>query len=312
VIPLLRRAVALAALAGLAGCRPAGEAPDAAFRPVDPTAFSGTSALREAVEFVNLGPKVAGTPGLERAATHLRDRLLALGVETRIAEFEDDTPGGRKTFRNVIARLPGGRPGLLIVGGHFDTKDLPDFLGANDGGSSTGLLLELARVLRDAKWSGPELWLVFFDGEEAAIRYSERDGLHGSRRLVEDLRRENRLAEVRAMVLFDMVGDRDLTITLPADTPPALARLVFAEADRQGVRRHFGFLGSPILDDHVPFQRAGVPAVDLIDFQFGSRPGWNDYWHTPADSVDKLDARSLEIVGRVGLGLLNRLAVAPP
>ena len=302
-----------ALLGGLASCggTTATGPAEAPFTSVNPAVLSGASALREVSAFVNLGAKVSGTPAMEKAARHVRDRLLALGVEASIDTFQAATPRGAIPFHNVVGRIPGKRPGILLLGSHTDTKDIPDFVGANDGGSSTGLLLEIARVLRQAKWEGPEILLAFFDGEEALHRYTSHDGLHGSRRLAEEMKRQGRLRDVRAMILMDMIGDADLTVTLPADTTPALARLVFAVSEFQGTRAHFGFAPNNMVDDHLPFQNEGVPAVDLIDFKYGSKPGWNDYWHTPRDTLDKLSAASLETVGRLVLEMLNRLAVLP-
>jgi len=298
----------IAAAALLCGCdrAPEGPAGPALF---DVDLVDGQRALDEVARLVALGLRDSGTPGAARAAAHLKLRLEAAGCEAAIDAFEDATPEGVVTFRNVTGRLAGAEPGLIVLGSHYDTKRGmgPGFEGANDSGSSTGLLLELARVFRAGGRQGPELLFVLFDGEECMQKYGPRDGLHGSRRLARELRRSGRADEVLAVIVLDMVGDRDLTVTLPRNGSPELLTAVFGVARLEGVRSNFKLAGSRILDDHVPFLEAGMPAVDIIDFEFGSAPGKNDYWHTPADTMDKLSAASLGTVGRVVVRLVNGL-----
>lgn len=288
------------AAALLAGCGPA-------VAPSEPLpAVDGARALEETARVVALGPRVAGTAGAERAAAYLVERLAALGLEPRLDRFEEEAPAGRMTFRNVSARLPGSEAGLVLLVSHYDTKGdvAPDFAGANDSGSSTGLLLELARVLR-AQRRGPELEFLFVDGEECRVAYGPRDGLHGSRRRAAQLRASGEARQVRAVLVLDMIGDRDLTVTLPRNGTPALLRAILAAAEEEGLRDRFRLGDGAILDDHVPFLDAGLPAVDLIDFEYGIGPSDNRYWHTPDDTLDKLSADSLELVGRVVLRFLR-------
>ena len=279
----------------------------------DPAAVDGDRAYAEVADLVALGPRDAGTPGGERAALHLRGRLEALGIEAHIDAFEDPTPIGPLVFRNVVGRLPGRGRGRIILGSHFDTKRGmgPDFEGANDSGSSTGLLLELARVMAEGPEADPEIWFAFFDGEESIERYGPRDGLHGSRRMARALVADGRASGVRAVIVLDMVGDRDLTITLPHNATPWLLARVLDAASAEGVRERFRLLPHAIIDDHEPFLDAGMPAVNLIDFEYGSAPGLNDYWHTDEDRMDKIRAESLGIVGRVTLRLVNTLLGDP-
>ena len=268
-------------------------------------AFSGERALAGAVEFYELGGKVAGSEGAERGAEWIAARLAAEGVEARVEEFEDETPGGMKTFRNVEGRLGNGER-RVIFGAHYDTKGgIEGFAGANDSASGVGLLLELARVLKGAgvgegEWDGEgmEFVFLFFDGEECAERYGPKDGLHGSRRAARRLKAEGRTGP---FLLFDMVGDADLRVEFPKNSSAELARAAMAAAEAEGVRRAFGLYPGTILDDHVPFAEAGFPVLDFIDFAYGSGPGLNDYWHTAEDTPDKLSASSLETVGRVAL-----------
>lgn len=302
-------ALAVLLLAACAGCGGPDEAAPPGIR-LDPSRFDAARAFEEVRAFVALGPREATTPGAERAAVYLRDRLGSLGIGAVIDEFTDGTPLGPKTFRNVIGTLPGTTPGLVLLGSHYDTKSGigPDFQGANDSGSSTGVLLEMARVLAASGWQGPELQFLFFDGEEAQRTYGPHDGLHGSRHYAARLVREGRDRSVRAVIVLDMIGDRDLNVMIPRNSSPALAARVLRAAHAEGVRSSFSLYAYQIGDDHEPFLNAGMPAIDLIDFHYGSAPGRNDYWHTRADTLDKLSADSLGIVGRVVLRVLADLA----
>ncbi len=263
-------------------------------------AVSGEAALEEVARLVALGSRDAGTPGAERTANHLRQRLKEIGVEAEIQEFRGPSPRGEVVFRNVLGRIPGKSDRIVLLGSHYDTKSgIEDFEGANDSGSSTGLLLELARALRAGAPHAMEIRLAFFDGEECMVEYGPEDGFHGSRHLAKTMAEDGSLARVAAMILMDMVGDRELTVTIPRNTTPWLGALAFDVARAEGVRRHFQLYPYMIADDHNAFLARGVPAIDLIDFQFGSEPGKNDYWHTAEDSMDKLSAESLSAVGRV-------------
>jgi Zn-dependent M28 family amino/carboxypeptidase len=176
-------------------------------------------------------------------------------------------------------------------------------VGANDGGSSTGTLLEIARVAAGQ----PNLWFVFFDGEEAMVEYSNEDGLWGSKYFVENLKGKNAVRQIKAMVLLDMIGDKNLNVIVTG----SLVDKVFDAARATGFREYFKYAGNGMLDDHVPFLRAGIPAVDLIDFDFGSAPGLNDYWHTEKDTLDKISPHSMEIVGQTTLRLIELLQNQP-
>jgi Zn-dependent M28 family amino/carboxypeptidase len=195
----------------------------------------------------------------------------------------------------------GGPNQAIIIGSHYDTKLFTNltFVGANDGGSSTGTLLEIARVAAGQ----PNLWFVFFDGEEAMVQYSNEDGLWGSKFFVEDLKGKDAVKQVKAMILLDMIGDKNLNVTVTG----SLVHEVFDASRAAGFRDYFSYGGNGILDDHVPFLRAGIPAVDLIDFNFGSAPGLNDYWHTEKDTLDKISPHSMEIVGQTTLRLIELL-----
>lgn len=300
----------LFAAALLAGCT-AREEPVESFPPLpERPQVEGARAFDEVSRFVGLGPRVAGTDGMEQAVRYLAARLSEYGVKAEIDRFTEKTSYGEVTFRNVIARIPGPRPGLVVLGSHTDTKGgiSDDFIGANDSGSSTGLLVELARLLAGETWTGPDLLLAFFDGEECHKKYGPKDGFHGSRRLVDQLREAGELEQVRAAVIIDMIGEEDVHITLPRNCSPELVSLAFDAARAEGERARFKLYNFNVGDDHVPFLQAGVPALNLIDFHFGSAPGLNDYWHTTEDTLDKLSPDSLELIGNITLRIVYDLS----
>lgn len=287
-----------------AGCGKAPEEPAAAVVPVAegraPAAIGGASALEEVRKFVELGPRDSGTPGAEKAAKYLLNRLQEIGVEAEIQEFRDASPKGETVFRNVLGRIPGSSDRILLFASHYDTKaGIEDFVGANDSGSSTGLLLELAKALKQGAPHPMEVRFAFFDGEEAMGKYGPADGFHGSKHLAKTMAADGSLSNVAAMILLDMVGDRDLTVTIPRNSTPWLASLAFEAARAEGARARFQLYPYNVGDDHDAFFGRSVPAIDLIDFQYGSGPRKNDYWHTPQDTLDKVSAESLEVVGRV-------------
>ena len=284
--------------------------PPAAYSAAVPARFevSGAAALEEVGKFVELGPRDAGTPGAKRAAEYLLARLKEIGLEAEIQEFREASPTGETTFRNVLGRIPGTSGNMILFGSHYDTKaGIAGFAGANDSGSSTGLLLELARAMQSTAPHAMEIRFAFFDGEEALVEYGPNDGFHGSKHLAKTMEADGSLKDVAAMILLDMVGDRDLTLTLPRNSTPGLVAAAFAAARAEGARERFQLYPYSVGDDHAAFFERGVPAIDLIDFEYGSAPGQNDYWHTPADTLDKLSAESLDVVGRVVARLVAEL-----
>jgi glutaminyl-peptide cyclotransferase len=265
---------------------------------------NGARAYEHVAALVGYGPHPSGSEALGRAATYLRAQLQGYGLTVEEQVFTAPTPFGPKQFRNIVAKTRvqrGGPNHAIIVGSHYDTKLFTNltFVGANDGGSSTGTLLEIARVAAGQ----PNLWFVFFDGEEAMVQYSDEDGLWGSRFFVEDLKGKDAVKNVRAMILLDMIGDKNLNVTVTG----SLVHEVFDASRAAGFRDYFSYGGNGILDDHVPFLRVGIPAVDLIDFNFGSAPGLNDYWHTEKDTLDKISPHSMEVVGQTTLRLIELL-----
>ncbi len=268
--------------------------------------FSGERALKHVRALVRLGPRAPGSTGIQQAREYIRRELRRSSIEVEELAFVASTPRGSLAMTNLVAKIPGKSADIVVLAGHYDTLEpgrVPGFIGANDGGSSTGLLLELARALAERK-NELTIWMVFFDGEEALERWSPRDGLYGSRYLASRWKREGILPRIRAFILLDMVGDRELGLRRELNSTRWLVDLVWEAARELGHSAHFLDEVTAIEDDHLPFAQAGVPAVDLIDFEYGPA---NRYWHTSADTLDKLSARSLHVVGEVILEVVRRL-----
>ena len=312
---LARAGVLAVALLVVTGCDrhlPTRTTPPASATRVDPMLCTGQIAYHEAAALVSLGPRDATTPGAAAAADHLVARLTALGATPLRDTFADRIPRGTGTFHNVTCLIEGRDTSrTLLLLSHFDTKSGlgPDFVGANDSGSSCGLLLELAQLYQ-AHPPPLNVMLAFVDGEECQLSYGPHDGLHGSRQLARQIaaaRGSNHpLARVGAVIVVDMIGDRSLDLTIPLNSDRDLAQLAYAAARDIGLRKSLNRGDSRILDDHVPFLEQGIPAIDLIDFAYGSAPGKNDYWHTPADTMDKLSPESLATTGQIVMQMINR------
>ena len=265
-------------------------------------------AMQYVKDVVNIGPRPVGSDGHKRIETYIHDHLKGAQVEDDI--FSDNTPAGSFTMKNIIVKFPGNRDGVVVLSGHYDTlfTQPKTFVGANDGGSSTGLLLEFASVLRDQSKGKPldgySIWLVFFDGEEAFQSWSDKDSLYGSRHLADKWSKDGTLSKIKAFLLADMVGDADLNIEQDTNSNPQLQQLVIKAASQLGYQSHFFARQEPMGDDHVPFAGRGVLVVDLIDYDYGYN---NVFWHTPQDTLDKLSPKSLQITGDVMLGTIRLL-----
>ena len=268
--------------------------------------FSGEKAFAHIQRLVDFGPRPAGSTAIEKSRDYIDDQLRRFGWQVTRQTFSDDTPRGQIHFVNLLAQSSGqenARASLLLLCSHYDTKmfDTIRFIGANDGGSSTGLLLELARVIGQHPNLARKIELVFFDGEEAVEQFSQADGLYGSRYFARQLQGAG-AKQFRGGLLFDMVGDRSLGITLPADSPAEMARDIFAAAEARKLRSYFTYLGRELIDDHVPLNTIGIPTLDIIDFDF-------PWWHTADDTMDKISAQSLQTVGSVALYYLSEFAL---
>jgi glutaminyl-peptide cyclotransferase len=268
--------------------------------------FSGDKALAHVQRLVDLGPRPPESEAIEKSRDYIEHQFRLFGWEVTRQAFTGDTPRGKVRFVNLIARFRarGSTAPSFLLCSLYDTKtfDTIRFVGANDGGSSTGLLLELARVLGQHPNLGAKVELVFFDGEEAYENFSETDGLYGSRYFARQLADAKTGKQFRGGILFDMVGDRSLDITLPTDSPVEMARDIFASAEALKLRNYFSYFDREMTDDHTPLNRIGIPTLDLIDFDFA-------WWHTADDTIDKLSAQSLRVVGSVAAYYLSEFAL---
>jgi glutaminyl-peptide cyclotransferase len=270
-------------------------------------AFDANRAMGYVTGIVSFGPRPVGTTAHTRVETYILDQLRSIGAQVETDAFTATTPAGRLKMRNIIAKFPGERDGVIVIGSHYETNfPLRNFVGANDGASSSGLLLELANQLhkKKGKLPGYSVWLVWFDGEEAIESWSATDSLYGSRHLAEKWQKDGTLKEIRAFILTDMIGDADLNIERDANSNPELQKLAYQAASNLGYQSHFFAREVPVEDDHLPFVRAGVPSIDLIDLNYGPE---NRFHHTTEDTLDKLSPQSLEIVGRVVLEMVRLL-----
>jgi len=270
--------------------------------------FSGEKALAEARSQFDIGPRPAGSKELAQCRELITRSLTASGWEVEEQAFTNETPRGPVRFVNLVARcsaVPGNKPARdtqrAIVCSHYDTKRFSTirFAGANDGASSSGALVELARVLALRPSLAARVELVFFDGEEAFVQFTETDGLYGSRHYARSLREASRAGQFTYAILWDMIGDKDLTITLSPDSPQPLTAEVLASAKELKLHSYFSYFERPILDDHVPLNQARIPSIDLIDFDYLP-------WHTADDTFDKLSPESLRKVGAITLHHLER------
>jgi len=248
---------------------------------------------------VAIGPRPSGSAALQKTRDYLLAELKKAGLEPRQQTFIAKTPLGEIAMANVIATIPGRRTERIAIASHYDTKLFRDirFVGASDGASSTAALLELARVLKPRQ-NEFTIELLFFDGEEAVVEWSlNNDNTYGSRHYVAAAQQAGTLKTLRALILLDMIGDKNLRIRRDAVSTPWLVDIVWNAAARIGHRGVFSDEETSVDDDHVPFLGAGVPAVDIIDLDYPA-------WHTAADTLDNVSARSLQIVGDVVLAAL--------
>jgi len=278
--------------------------------------FSGEKAYAAAKEFVAIGPRWCGSPGHLKAEAFLRARFKSDKLEEDT--FTANTPIGPVPMRNFIVRFPGTKDGVIVLTTHYETNySLRNigFVGANDGGSTTGLLIEMANELRgkmkDGKIDGYSVWLVFFDGEEAIEQWQGTDHTYGSRHLAAKWGADSTLQRVKALMLADMLGDKDLDVQKETQSTPWLLDLVAQAAKNTGHAKYFFAKEQAEEDDHMPFLQRGVAAIDVIDADYGPHtPQLPDGWHhTADDTIDKISAKSLSIVGDVfveSIRLINR------
>ncbi len=279
--------------------------------------INGARAMQYVKEIVAFGPRPVGSANHKKVEDYILGHLKGDEVEKDF--FAADTPEGKLPVRNFIAKFSGTKDGIIVIASHYDTNyplRNTSYVGANDGGSSSALLLEFANQLRSKKNDGYSIWLVWDDAEEAIKRETEmpfaQDSLYGISHLAEKWQADGTLKKIKAFLLADMVGDADLNIERDANSTPWLEDVVYEAATRLGYQSHFFARTMGVDDDHIPFVKRGVPCADFIDFNYG----YNDvFWHTTQDTVDKLSPKSLEIVGATMLetvGILDKMDPLPP
>lgn len=274
--------------------------------------FDGNRAYEDLRQVVMFGPRPAGSPALESTRQYIKKQLAAAGIAVVEQPFEANTPLGRIRMVNLIARIPGASPDRIVFAGHYDTKLFREFrfVGANDAGSSTAFLIEWGRALK-ARKNPLTMELLFLDGEEATLPGwddAPNDHTYGSRHYVEAAERDKSIASLKALILVDMIGDRDLQIRRETNSTAWLTDAIWAAARRLKAGDVFVDASTQVEDDHLPFLDAGVPAVDIIDLDYPP-------WHTAGDTLDQVSARSLQVVGDVlseALPAIERRASARP
>jgi Zn-dependent M28 family amino/carboxypeptidase len=274
--------------------------------------FDGAKALEYARQFAAIGPRWPTGPGHAQAEQFLRSHFAAAHDTVEEDAFTANTPIGPMPLRNFIVRYQGSKPGVIVLASHYETnyplKNI-NYVGANDGASTTGLLMAIGDRLHQQtahgrKLDGYSVWLVFFDGEEAIQAWTDSDSTYGSRHLAAKWDRDGTLRQIKAFLLADMIGDKDLNVQRDTNSTGWLVDLVAQAAKRFGYERYFFQKEMPISDDHLPFVKRGVPCADVIDLQYG--PPTTDhpegsYHHTAQDTMDKISAKSLTIDGDVFL-----------
>jgi len=267
--------------------------------------FNATRAMQYTREITAFGARPIGSPNHKKLENYILSHLKNDQVEEDA--FTASTPEGKFPVRNIIAKFPGTREGVIVIAGHYDTNyplRNTGYVGANDGGSSTAILLELANQLRGEKRDGYSVWLFFTDGEEAVKEWSDTDSLYGARHLADKWQKDGTLKNIKAFLLADMIGDADLNVDRDASSTPWLEDMVLQAATQLGYQSHFFGRTIAVEDDHLPFVHLGVPCADLIDLDYGYG---NVFHHTPQDTLDKLSPKSIEIVGKVILRTIQIL-----
>src|SRR5713226_6373003 len=268
--------------------------------PEETGGFDGKRAFTHVAKLVSFGPHPSGSPAIAQVPAYLLSDLRSYGCTVGTDSFGSDTPAGRLPMKNILVKIPGQKPGIILLGTHYDTKRLENFVGADDAGSSTGVMLELARLLcsQHGKYA---VWIAFFDGEEAVNpEWHDPDNSYGSRQMAARLATSGELGKIKAFLLADIVGTKALRFKRDSYSTKPLVDLVWATAAKLGYSSTFVEDATEILDDHKSFVKRDVPSVDVIDLEI-------PYWHTPQDTLDKISAKSLAIVGHVFLESVKQL-----
>src|SRR6266853_2407395 len=263
--------------------------------------FDGKRAFAHVAKQVSFGPHPSGSPAIAKVQEYLLAELKSYGCTVETDAFNSDTPIGRLPMKNILVKIPGEKPGVILLGTHYDTLLMDNFVGADDAGSSAAVMLELARLLcpRKGKYA---VWIAFFDGEEAMKHWSETDSRYGSRQMAAKLASSGDIKKIKAFLLADIVGGRQARFPRESSSTPALVDLFWETAARLGYSALFVNDSSSAEDDHDSFLKRGVPSVDVIgDFVN------NGYWHTPQDALDKISAKTLAVTGHVFLESVKQL-----
>jgi Zn-dependent M28 family amino/carboxypeptidase len=263
--------------------------------------FDGAEAFEFTKQAVALGPRPDGSPAIAKLRMLIKTQLMLRGCELISDKFTAQTPDGPIPMENIIAKFPGKSGRAIAITGHYDTKRLPNFVGANDGGSSTGVLLEMAAALQGRPRTD-DIYIVFLDGEEAIHDWSDTDSVYGSRHLAAKWSADGINRTLKGLINVDMTGDKNLHLMWDTNSVASLRALIWNIADSLGYSDAFPRQPSAVDDDHMPFIKAGVKAVDLIDFESQST-----FWHTPQDTMDKLSVRSFDIIGAVLMKTITEL-----
>jgi len=265
------------------------------------TKFDSNRAWEHLRQMVAIGPRPAGSPAIEQTRKYIKDQLAAIGLKATDQAWDDETPLGKVHMVNLIVTIPGASRDRLAITGHYDTKLFRDirFVGASDGASSAAFLIEFARVLK-ARRNPLTVDLVFMDGEEAVVDWRGNDHTYGSRHYVAAAQRDCSIKSLKAMILVDMIGDRDLGIRRDSYSTAWLSEIIWRQAAKMKLANYFLPALTTVEDDHLPFLSAGVPSVDIIDLDY-------DAWHTQRDALEAVSARSLQVVGDVVLASLPEI-----
>jgi glutaminyl-peptide cyclotransferase len=263
--------------------------------------FDGKRAFAHVVKQVGFGPRPSGSQALAHLQDYLQAELKSYGCSVETDSFGADTPVGRLPMKNFLVKIPGEKPGVILLGTHYDTLLKDNFVGADDAGSSTAVMLELARLLCP-QHGNYAVWIAFFDGEEAMKQWSDTDSRYGSRQMAARFAASGDIKKFKAFLLADIVGGRKAQFLRESSSTPVLIDLVWNTSAKLGYSALFLNDTTAAQDDHDSFLKRGVPAVDVIgDFTN------NGYWHTPQDSLDKISPRTLAIVGHVFLESVKQL-----
>ncbi|HEV2615381.1 MAG TPA: M28 family peptidase [Candidatus Acidoferrales bacterium] len=289
---------------GVAASGPAIAPQDKAPSPQQTGGFDGQRAYDYTAKLVSFGPRPSGSDAIKKTQGYISGELHADGCQVDEDNFNAQTPVGNITMKNIVAKVPGAGKDVILLLTHYDTKRLDNFVGAEDGGSSTGLMLEMARLLCGKK-QPVAIWMAFLDGEEAVNpEWGDDDHTYGSRQMAANLELTGQSKNVKAVILVDMIGQKGLHTPKESTSTAWLTELIWSTAAKLGYQNVFVSQSGPVDDDHDPFLAKGIPAVDIIDLNDYINEG---YWHTPQDTMDKISPKSLAIVGHVVLASVGEL-----